>query len=241
MSAAPDLSVVVPCYNEAAGLSAMFEAFARTGAGVNFELIVVDNGSSDNTAAELARLLPLYPFARPVKVPENRGYGFGILSGLGAASGRVVGWTHADLQFDPAAVFEGARFFKAPGDRKLFVKGLRLGRPLTDKLFTAGMSLFETVLMGVPLRDINGQPTLFDRELLKTWVSPPHDFSLDLYAFVTARRAGFRVVRFGVENRARRHGVSSWNRGLATRLALARRTVSASLRMRPLLRRVRPG
>lgn len=241
MSGIPEFSVVVPCYNEAPSLPALAEAFGRAGAGVNFELILVDNGSSDGTAGVLARLLPLCPFIKTVKVAVNRGYGFGIRSGLAAASGRVVGWTHADLQFDPAAVFQAAAFFKKSGNEKNFVKGLRLGRPLTDRLFTAGMSVFETLLMGVPLRDINGQPTLFDRALLDTWTAPPDDFSLDLYACVTARRAGFRFVRFGVENRARRHGVSSWNRGLGTRLALARRTIAASLRLRALALRGRPG
>lgn len=240
MSAAPEFSIVVPCYNEAASLPSLLEAFRQAGAGASFELIVVDNGSSDGTAAELERLLPAYPFARSVKVEVNRGYGFGILSGLKAAVGPVVGWIHADLQFEPAAVFEAARRYKEAGNKKILVKGLRLGRPLTDRLFTAGMSVFETVLMGVFLRDINGQPTLFDRALLETWSAPPHDFSLDLYACVTARKAGFRTVRFGAENRARRHGVSSWNRGLGTRLALAWRTMAASLRLRALLRG-RPG
>lgn len=232
MNAVPGLSIVVPCYNEAASLPSLLEAFRQAGAGVDFELIVVDNGSSDGTAAELERLLPGYPFARTVKVETNQGYGFGILSGLKAASGPVVGWIHADLQFDPADVFKAARFFKEAGSEKIFVKGLRKGRPLTDRLFTAGMAVFETLLMGVFLRDINGQPTLFDRSLLETWSSPPHDFSLDLYACVTARRAGFRFARFGAENRARKHGFSSWNRGLGTRLALAWRTMAASFRLR---------
>lgn len=241
MSPAPELSIVVPCYNEAASLPSLLEAFRLAGAGASYELIVVDNGSSDNTAAELDRLLPAYPFARAVKVETNRGYGFGILSGLGAAAGQAVGWIHADLQFDPAAVFQAARLYKEAGSKKIFVKGLRLGRPFTDRLFTAGMAVFETVLMSALLRDINGQPTLFDRSLLETWTSPPHDFSLDLYACVTARRAGFRVVRFEVENYARLHGVSSWNKGLGTRLALAWRTMAASLRLRAALRGGRAG
>ena len=232
MSASPVFSIVVPCYNEAASLPALLEAFSAAGSGVDFELILVDNGSTDNTPGELARLLPLYPFARAVKVDVNRGYGFGILSGLATAYGRAVGWIHADLQFSPAAVFQAALLLDRAGGRKVLVKGLRRGRPLLDRIFTAGMSVFETVCMGTRLRDINGQPTLFDRSLMKDWTSPPHDFSLALYVCVTAARAGFREVRFGVENLQRRHGASSWNRGFLDRLALARRTIAASLRMR---------
>lgn len=223
---------MAPCYNEAGNLAALLEAFAAAGRGEDFELVVVDNGSTDGTAAELARLLPRYPFARAVKVEENRGYGFGILSGLAAASGGYVGWIHADLQFDPAAVFEAGRLLDEAGGKKVFAKGLRLGRPAPDRFFTAGMGLFETLLMGIRLRDISGQPTLFSRELLDAWKDPPHDFLLDLYACVTAARAGFREVRFGVRNLPRKHGISTWNRGFLDRLTLSRRIMTASLRMR---------
>ena len=101
------------------------------------------------------------------------------------------------------------------------------------------MSVFETLLMGTRLRDINGQPTLFSRALLNTWVSPPHDFSLDLYALASAAAAGFRIVRFDAANFERAAGVSSWNRGPWARLRLAARTIVSSVRMRPELRRLK--
>lgn len=244
MSAAPEFSIIVPCYNEARNLRPLLEAFSGAcrrldgqspgggRAGKELELILVDNGSSDGTAAELARLLPLYPFARSVRVEVNRGYGFGILSGLSAASGSYVGWTHGDLQFDPGSVAEAAGLIGKAGGGKIFVKGLRRGRPFSDRVFTAGMSLFETLLMGTPLWDINGQPALFHRSLLETWSAPPHDFSLDLYAYVAAARAGFRIVRFDVVNLGRKHGVSSWNRGALARLGLIFRTIVSSVKMR---------
>ncbi len=103
----PLFSMVAPCYNEERNLRPLVEAFSavreKMPGGSGLELILVDNGSSDDTAAELARLLPLYGFGRSLRVEVNRGYGFGILSGL-AASGEYVGWTHADLQFDPSGV-----------------------------------------------------------------------------------------------------------------------------------------
>jgi len=232
----PALSVVVPCYNEAASLGALLEAFAAAGAGTDFELLLVDNGSSDGTAAELARLLPRYPFAKPVSCPVNLGYGGGILKGLEAASGEALGWTHADLQFDPAAVFEAFRLFRGAGGGRALVKGLRRGRPAADRFFTAGMALFESLYLGLPLSDINGQPVVFGRELAAGWRRPPSDFSLDLYALASAVRGGFRVIRFPVENRRRERGESSWNRGLLSRLRLACRTVRASAAIRRELR-----
>ena len=227
----PRYSIVVPCYNEESSLRPLLEGFARLGE-KDLEVILVDNGSSDGTAAELERLLPLYPFASAVRVPVNKGYGFGILSGLAAASGEYVGWMHGDLQFDPAAAAATAALAEKTGGGKVFVKGLRRGRPLLDKFFTAAMSLFETLLMGTRLEDINGQPTLFHRSLMETWTAPPPDFSLDLYAYVSAARAGFRIARFEVVNSERRRGTSSWNAGLWSRLRLALRMAAASVRVR---------
>lgn len=236
MSAAPKFSIVVPCYNESRNLAPLLEGFSVRLGRDDVELIVVDNGSSDGTAAELGRLLPLYPFARSVRVEVNKGYGFGILSGLAAAAGEYAGWTHGDLQFDPAAIAEAAGLIERYGGGKIFVKGLRRGRPLADRIFTAAMSVFETLLLGTRLRDINGQPTLFHRALMKTWTSPPHDFSLDLYAYVSAVRSDFKILRFDVVNAVRSTGESSWNRGLLARLRLAALMISSSVRMRPGLR-----
>lgn len=232
MSASPQFSVVIPCYNERPNIGPLLEAFAAAGVPDGLELMIVDNGSSDGTAAELQRLLPRCHFARSVRVEVNRGYGFGILQGLAAARGEYLGWTHGDLQFGAASVIEAVRLAAGSGGGKVFIKGLRSGRPLTDRVFTAGMSLFETLLMGTRLNDINGQPTLFHRSLTELWGNPPHDFSLDLYAYVSAVRAGFRVLRFRVENLDRTRGSSTWNRGLGSRLRLALRTIASSVRIR---------
>ena len=123
------------------------------------------------------------------------------------------------------------------GGENFFVKGLRAGRPASDRFFTGAMGLFESALFGLSLNDINGQPTLFHRSLLKTWTAPPRDFTLDLYAFATALRAGFGVIRFEVRNAPRERGTSSWNKGLASRLGLAARTAAASIKIRAALAR----
>ena len=88
----PELSIVLPCYNESAGLAEILKRFDALGDGTEFELILVDNGSRDDTQAVLQNLLPSYPFARSVHVRENRGYGHGISQGLAAARGVQPGW-----------------------------------------------------------------------------------------------------------------------------------------------------
>jgi glycosyltransferase involved in cell wall biosynthesis len=203
----------------------------------NGEVILVDNGSSDATATVLKDLLGAA--ATPgsagsvvwVQVEVNQGYGFGILSGLAHASGPIVGWTHADLQTDPADVIRGIDNF-APDGRPTLVKGKRFARPVSDNVFTAGMSAFESLLLGTRLRDINAQPTLFSRELMDTWGEPPHDFSLDLFAMYRAKKSGFTITRFPVLFVSRKWGESSWNTNFGAKWKFIKRTLSYSFDLR---------
>jgi glycosyltransferase involved in cell wall biosynthesis len=229
-------SLVIPCYNEAAGLPELVRRCTYVAAEGEGEVILVDNGSSDDSAAVLEDLLGAEGSAgrdgvRWVRVPVNQGYGFGITSGLAEARAAVVGWTHADLQTDPADVLRAMPFFQGAGER-VMVKGRRYGRPVADRVFTAGMSAFETALLRRPLRDINAQPTLFSRELLDSWGQPPKDFSLDLFALWSAQDLGFEIRRLPVVFAPRKWGTSSWNTDWAAKKKFIRRTLDYSLQLR---------
>lgn len=227
------LSLVIPCYNEAKSLQLLVPRCAELSRRCGCEVVLVDNGSSDDTPAVLPPLLSAASGVRSVRVEQNQGYGFGILSGLRAAEGDVLGWTHADIQTDPLDAVRGFAFFRdATAPERLFVKGARYGRPLSDVVFTAGMSAFETILLGCRLSDINAQPTLFHRSFFETWTDPPHDFSIDLYAFALARRAKFEVKRFPVKFGARAFGTSRWNTGWKAKLKFISRTLDYSFRLR---------
>ena len=230
------LSLVIPCYNEAANLPSLLERCKELAQRGSVEVILVDNGSTDDSPQVLARLLPAYPGCRTVRVEHNQGYGFGILAGLKAARGDILGWTHADMQTDPMDAAQGIRYFSGPNPH-VFVKGRRYGRPLADTFFTIGMSAFESALLGMPLWDINAQPTLFTRAFFETWDTPPHDFSLDLYAYYQARRQGLKVFRFPVRFGPRAHGVSHWNVNWAAKRKFIRRTVNFSLELKRSLKK----
>lgn len=226
------LSLVIPCYNEARNLPLLIErsrGFAH--AQHDVEVILVDNGSTDNSAQVVERLLPGTPWCRSIRVQRNQGYGYGILSGLRAARGEILAWTHADMQTDCLDALIGLRLFEQHGG-DIFVKGRRFGRPLADVFFTVGMSIFESALLHQPLWDINAQPTMFSRRFFDTWDDAPHDFSLDLYAYYRARRAGLSVHRFPVRFGERAHGVSHWNVNWAAKRKFIRRTVDFSLQLR---------
>jgi glycosyltransferase involved in cell wall biosynthesis len=223
---------VIPCYNEEGNLSALVAALAPLLVREDVEVILVDNGSRDASPARLAELTATCPRLRTVRVEVNQGYGFGILSGLRAATGDVLAWTHADLQTDPTdALTAFALFRESTTPAQLFVKGRRRHRPLFDVTFTAGMSLFERLVLGRWMVDINAQPTLFHRDFFAGWIEPPHDFSLDLFAFHRALSTGLDVQRVPVDFGVRRAGFGH-NETLAGKLKLTKRTVSYSLALR---------
>ena len=224
-------SLVIPCYNEAANLPLLLERGKELVVRLGIEIILVDNGSTDSTTEVLENLLPKYPSCRSIRIEKNQGYGFGIVSGLKAAKGEILGWTHADLQTDPQDAILGLELFEKHGD-DIFVKGRRYGRPFTDIFFTVGMSVFETLLLARPMWDINAQPNMFSRRFFESWADPPEDFSLDLYTYYRAQICGLKVHRFQVKFGERVHGVSHWNVNWAAKRKFIRRTLDFSLQLK---------
>lgn len=234
------LSLVIPCYNEADNLPLLVERCRGVFSDPRDEVVLVDNGSKDKTAEILPGLLEGQTRVRSVRVPVNQGYGFGITEGLRATRGRYVGWTHADMQTDPYDAVRGIELFeKSDAPDGLFVKGLRKGRPLSDEVFTVGMSVFESFLLQQKLWDINAQPTLFPKSFFEEWKDEaPKDFSLDLFAYFKARQSNLKVERFEVTFGERAHGTSHWNVDWASKYKFIKRTVDFSLELR---RRVDEG
>lgn len=227
------VSIVIPCYNEADNIPLILEKFQAVITNEKIEVILVNNGSRDQTEQVLSQYLPQYVFARTVLVHENQGYGYGILQGLKSAKGKFIGWTHADLQTDPSDVIKAYHILEQRGwEKSLFIKGNRKGRPLFDQFFTSGMSLFETIYLSKNLHDVNAQPNIFSGEFYQLFKNPPHDFSLDLYALYMAQKADMEVVRFDVLFPERIHGKSSWNTGLAAKWKFIKRTIDFSIKLK---------
>lgn len=225
------LSVVVPCYNEEKNIPLILERFRKLIKREDIEVILVNNGSTDNSAAVLEELLPRYPFAKTTLVSVNQGYGYGILQGLKECQGEYIGWTHADMQTDPKDIIKALHIIEKVKE-PVFVKGNRKGRPFFDVFFTMGMSLFETCYLHKPLYDINAQPNLFPKTFYEEWENPPYDFSLDLYALYMAQVKGVSVIRFPVLFPERIYGESKWNTGLKAKWKFIKRTIAFSVKLK---------
>lgn len=229
------LSVVVPCYNEEKNIPLIAERFnAAKPAGLAAELILVDNGSGDGTAAAITNAADKYPFVKIAVVKNNIGYGYGILTGLKIAAGEFLCWTHADLQTDVADAFNAYRLaLRQENPQQTFIKGYRRGRKLYDRFFTISMALFESLLLGQWLWEINAQPKMFHRSFLNFANDPPHDWSLDLYFYYLAKKHKFKVKTIPVEFTPRIHGMSHWNTGGAgPKIKFIKRTLAYSFKLR---------
>jgi hypothetical protein len=133
------------------------------------------------------------------------------MTGLRAAKGEFLAWTHADGQTPPADVLKAFGLLADARDpRRTFVKGRRRNRPVKDALFTLGMQVTAVAVLGSNLADINGQPKAFHRDLFDLATDPPNDLSLDMYFFWLARKHGFEVKTFDVDFGLREHGESKW-------------------------------
>ena len=224
----PDLSVILPCYNEADNIPFIISSFQKVIENEDFvEIILVNNGSTDHSAAileaELAKAAD--PRLRTVKVEKNQGYGFGILSGLAAAKGSVMAWTHADLQTPPDDVLIAYHKFKELNDPMVFVKGRRQGRALVPALFTWGMQVISSVALKTHLEDIAAQPKLFSRTFYEKYLlkDAPHDFSLDLFAMYWAAQED-KIYEIPVVFGQRLHGEAKGGGNFKNRVKITRRT-----------------
>jgi glycosyltransferase involved in cell wall biosynthesis len=200
----------------------------------DIEVLLVNNGSTDNSKKVMDKLIPNFSFARVVTVENNQGYGFGITSGLKEAQGEFIGYTHADMQTDPADVIKALAIIEVQeSPENCYVKGDRKGRTVFDQFFTMGMSAFETIYLGKKLWDINAQPNIFHKSFFESIESScPTDFSLDLYFLYMAQKQGLAVIRFDVVFPERIYGKSSWNTGLASKWKFIKRTFDFSFKLK---------
>lgn len=225
------LSLVIPCFNEGPNVPKLIKRLNQVLNSNEFQVILVDNGSTDNTKELVNNLLEDNRLIRFMRIEKNLGYGYGILEGLKLAEGDYIGWTHADLQTDPSDALIALNLINH-FEEKVFLKGSRMGRTIFDKFFTFSMSIFEFIILGRLMWDINAQPTIFSRDLYETWKNPPIDFSLDLFAFYTAKLNGYSIRRFPVNFPKRIYGTSHWNMDFKSKLKFIKRTLNFSLELK---------
>ena len=226
-------SIVIPCFNEEGTIKLILERTKNLFIDNNIELILVNNGSTDQSKEILSELIKDYPHAKYINLEKNLGYGGGILKGLSYCRGEIIGWTHADLQTDPLDCVRAFKEYEKISKRQnTFIKGNRKNRPIKDQFFTFGMSLFETFLLGKLIYDVNAQPTIFPKKFFDSWINPPKDFSLDLYSYYLAQQKNYQIKRIPVDFLKRISGQSKWNINFISRIRFILQTIKYSFKLK---------
>ena len=205
-SAAAALSLVFPAFNEADNLPVLLETAVKTGdaLGVDFEIVVVDDGSLDSSAEVLEQWCARDVRIRAVHHPANQGYGAALRSGLRAARGELVFFSDADLQFDLAEI----QNLLLHADEFDIVAGYR--SPRRDPWIRRGIAwvwgALVQALFDLRIRDIDCAFKIFRREVLDEIPIDSIGAFVNTEILARARSARFRIKQVPVSHRARTQG-----------------------------------
>jgi glycosyltransferase involved in cell wall biosynthesis len=210
------LSIVLPAYNEAGNIATAVRnalSVARNLDLVDWEVVVVDDGSTDDTAAIVRGICEAEPKVRLLCHGHNRGYGGALKTGFLAAEHDLICFTDSDNQFD---LRELARFLPLI-DRVDVVAGFRINRcdPWFRRLNAKAWNYLVRALFYVPVRDIDCAFKLFRREVFEGLELESVGAMVNTELMVKLGRSGYRVVELGVQHYPR---VSGTPRGASPRV-----------------------
>lgn len=205
----PELSVVIPCYNESRNIEALFKRLVPVldGLGLSWEAVCVNDGSRDDTLDHLLARREHEPRLVVVDLSRNFGKESALSAGMAAARGRVVVPMDADLQHPPEAIAAMLAKWREGYDVVYAVRDARKGQSAAHRLFAkAFYGLFER-LADVPLPREAGDFRLMDRKVVDTINAMPerNRFMKGIFAWV-----GFRQTGILYQQEERTEGTSKW-------------------------------
>jgi len=200
------LSVILPAYNEAQVIASTVSTvhFVLDGWKVDFEIIVVNDGSTDQTGAILAALAARDPRIRFVTHPVNQGYGAALVSGFAAATRELTFFMDADGQFD----ISDLRTFFLFIDRYDAVIGYRIDRQDSwmRKLNAWGWKLLIGWVLGVHVRDVDCAFKLLHTDFLRQHPLQTRGAMINAELLYTLKQAGGTYKELGVHHLPRQAG-----------------------------------
>ena len=202
------LTLILPAFNEVEGIAlAVAEADDVLGACFEqYEILVVDDGSRDDTAAVVAEIAESRPRVRLIRLGLNRGYGAALRTGFEAARYGRVAFTDADRQFDLRDLVP----LTLMTQRTPIVVGFRLNRqdPVRRRFLSWGYNVLARAWLGTRVRDCDCALKVFRREALDQLLPSSRGFFVNTEMLATANRLGIAVTEMPVSHRPRLHGVS---------------------------------
>ena len=202
----PDVSIVIPAFNEEESISELVREISECMKDVLYEIIVIDDGSTDGTWERIQELSSRFPL-KGLKLSSNQGKAAALAAGFAESSGKYVVTMDADLQDDPSEINEMIRLME---EKKYdLVSGWKkdrkdpAGKTLPSKLFNLTVKL----TTGVKLHDFNCGLKVYRNNVVK---------NLELYGEmhrytpVLAAQQGFSVGEKVVHHRPRKYGKTKY-------------------------------
>jgi glycosyltransferase involved in cell wall biosynthesis len=209
---APTLSLVIPMWNEeetiAHAIACAEEALREYGG--DYEIVIVDDASTDRSAELVREAAAANPRIRLVQHAVNRKLGGALKSGYAAAAKELVLYMDADLPFDPHVIARAVQALRVT--RADMIAGYRLDRTGEGLLRTVYSYLYNTligVLFGWPHRDINFSFKLMRREVLDAVELEAEGSLIDAELIVKAKNLGFVIQQIGLDYFPRTRGQST--------------------------------
>lgn len=203
-----DLSVVIPAYNEAESLPELFSQIQSViPPEITYEVLVIDDGSSDNSLCVLRKEKERFPQLRVLSFRRNYGKSAALDKGFEAAKGAFIVTMDADLQDDPEEII---RLLDDIRERRLdLVSGWKKKRkdPISKRWPSKIYNLVTSVFSGIRLHDFNCGIKIYRSDVVKSL----HIYG-EMHRFipVLAHKAGFRVGEKVVNHRERKFGKSKF-------------------------------
>lgn len=236
------LSIILPAFNEAYNIVPatrdILEYCRR--AGLDHEVIIVNDGSRDATGPLADEVAAESPFVRVIHHAFNEGYGRALRNGFSAAKHDLLFFTDSDRQFQIEDL-DKLLALMDESDADIVI-GYRLDRqdPIHRKATSQVFNTLVRLLLGIPVKDVNCAFKLFRKSVFERIEVESTDFAVNSEILAKARLFGFKVAEVGVTHLPRRagrstvrpaHVLSSFRGLLRVRRALAelRRDMSLAL------------
>ncbi len=205
----PAVAVVVPVKNEAENVAPLVEEIAAALTGRwNFEIVYVNDGSTDGTEAALLALMAERPWLRQVKHAESCGQSAAVRTGVRAARAPLIATIDGDGQNDPSFLPALIRTLEEQQPRVGLVAGQRVGRKGGYKRFQSRIANgVRAAILRDGTRDTGCGLKAFRRDV---FLALPYFDGLHRFLPALVRREGHEVAYVDVIDRARRHGTSNY-------------------------------
>jgi glycosyltransferase involved in cell wall biosynthesis len=211
MTRPPSISVFFPCYNDARTIGGLVQRAEEVLAGLvdDYEIIVVNDGSRDDSAAVLGALAAQMPRLSIVTHETNRGYGGALRSGFARATKELVFYTDGDGQYD---VGELPIMLMLLTDDTHVVNGMKMTRQdPPHRVFIGNLHRFVTRwAFWLPITDVDCDFRLIRRSIVERLALRRASGSICVELVKQAQRAGARFREVSVHHYPRQHGESQF-------------------------------